>query len=202
MVGSSGWNTACMASGRRTAICRPCWHGITCARSSSRRRRNAGIYRDRVGVRSTSVGSAIRHSFIPAPFHYLQLFLRPSFLMMMDLRDLLRMFHVWSLLIMAVGVDPFGEDQPLEGHMLGETIRQVVARPAGLLHRAGAQRAIHARGRNPAGGVPGFPALLHGPAARRLGLFIPARRRRHNGQRAAGRTGASRSEGRSSLGKK
>jgi isorenieratene synthase len=81
-------------------------------------------YHDRVGVRSTSVGSAIRHSFLPAPFHYLQLFLRPSFLMVMDLRDLLRMFHVWSLLIMAVGVDPYGEDQPMEGLMLGETIRK------------------------------------------------------------------------------
>ena len=79
-------------------------------------------YRDAAGVRSTSVGSAIRHSFIPAPFHYLQLFLRPSFLMVMDLRDLLRMFHVWSLLIMAVGVDPFAEEQPMEGLMLGDTI--------------------------------------------------------------------------------
>ena len=79
-------------------------------------------YRDEVGVRSTSVGSAIRHSFIPAPFHYLQLFLRPSFLMVMDVRDLLRMFHVLSLLIMAVGVDPFAEDNPMEGLMLGDYI--------------------------------------------------------------------------------
>jgi len=42
--------------------------------------------------------------------------------MVMDVRDLLRMFHVWSLLIMAVGVDPFAEDQPMEGLMLGDYI--------------------------------------------------------------------------------
>ncbi|HZU86429.1 MAG TPA: FAD-dependent oxidoreductase, partial [Anaerolineaceae bacterium] len=62
--------------------------------------------------------------FIPAPFHYLQLFLLPAFQRTMDLRDWLRLFHVWSLLIMAVGVDPYGEDQPLEGLMLGDTIRK------------------------------------------------------------------------------
>jgi carotenoid phi-ring synthase / carotenoid chi-ring synthase len=80
------------------------------------------IYRDTAGVRSAKVGSAIRYSFFPAPLHYLQLFLRPSFLLTIDVRDWLKLFHVWSVLIMAVGVDPFGEDQPLESHMLGEYI--------------------------------------------------------------------------------
>jgi carotenoid phi-ring synthase / carotenoid chi-ring synthase len=80
------------------------------------------IYRDQTGVRSASVGTAIRHSFFPAPLHYLQLFLRPSFLLTIDVRDWLKLLHVWSVLIMSVGVDPFGEDQPLEGHMLGEYI--------------------------------------------------------------------------------
>jgi isorenieratene synthase len=80
-------------------------------------------YRERGGVRSAAVGSAIRHSFIPAPFHYLNLFLRPSFLWAIDLRDWLRLFHVWSLLIMAVGVNPFAEDQPMEGEMLGKYVR-------------------------------------------------------------------------------
>jgi isorenieratene synthase len=79
-------------------------------------------YRTDSSVHATPAGSAIRHSFIPAPFHYLQLFLTPAFQRTIDVRDWLRLFHVWSLLIMAVGVDPFGEDQPLEGHMLGETI--------------------------------------------------------------------------------
>lgn len=77
------------------------------------------IYRDLGGVRTARVGSAIRRSIFPAPLHYLQLFLRPSFLLTIDVRDWLTLFHVWSVLIMAVGVDPFGEDQPLEGHTLG-----------------------------------------------------------------------------------
>ena len=82
------------------------------------------IYRDVGGVRTARVGSAIRRSIFPAPLHYLQLFLRPSFLLTIDVRDWLTLFHVWSVLIMAVGVDPFGEDQPLEGHSLGEYMRR------------------------------------------------------------------------------
>ncbi len=81
------------------------------------------IYRDFMGVRSAAVGSAIRHSIFPAPLHYLQLFLSPRFLFTIDIRDWLRLLHVWSVLIMSVGVDPFGEDQPLEGHTLGAYIR-------------------------------------------------------------------------------
>jgi isorenieratene synthase len=80
------------------------------------------IYRDSGGVRSARVGSAIRHSLFPAPLHYLQLFLRPSFLLTIDLRDWLKLLHVWSVLVMAIGLDPFGEDQPLAGHQLGEYI--------------------------------------------------------------------------------
>jgi isorenieratene synthase len=82
------------------------------------------IYRDMAGVRAARVGSAIRRSIFPAPLHYLQLFLRPSFLLTIDIRDWLSLFHVWSLLIMAVGVDPFGEDQPLAGFSLGEYVRK------------------------------------------------------------------------------
>ena len=80
------------------------------------------IYRDLAGVRAANVGSAIRRSIFPAPLHYLQLFLRPSFLLTIDVRDWLSLFHVWALLIMAVGVDPFGEDQPLAGHSLGDYV--------------------------------------------------------------------------------
>ena len=81
------------------------------------------IYRDSSGVRSARVGTAIRHSLFPAPLHYLQLFLRPSFLLTIDVRDWLKLFHAWSILIMSLGVDPFAEDQPMEGQMLGEYIR-------------------------------------------------------------------------------
>ncbi len=80
------------------------------------------IFRNQSKLRMASVGAAIRHSFIPAPFHYLQLFLRPDFLWTIDTRDWLRLFHVWAMLIMAVGVDPFAEEQPLEGQTLGQYI--------------------------------------------------------------------------------
>jgi isorenieratene synthase len=79
-------------------------------------------HRDAAGVRSTNAGSAIRHSSLPAPFHYLQLFLQPGFLRVLEAPDLLRLLQVWSLVLMAVGVDPFAEDQPMEGLMLGDTI--------------------------------------------------------------------------------
>ena len=82
------------------------------------------IFREMGVVRSAPVGSAIRHSWFPAPLHYLQLFLNPRFLLAIDIRDWLRLLHVWSVLIMAVGIDPFGEDQPMEGMMLGEAIRK------------------------------------------------------------------------------
>lgn len=80
------------------------------------------IHRDQSGVRSAPVGTAIRHSLFPAPLHYLQLFLRPRFLLTIDVRDWLKLFHTWSVLIMSLGVDPFAEDQPLEGLTLGGTI--------------------------------------------------------------------------------
>jgi isorenieratene synthase len=80
------------------------------------------IYRDRSGVRAAPIGTAIRHSLFPAPLHYLQLFLRPSFLLTIDVRDWLKLLHAWSMLIMSLGVDPFAEEQPMDGHTLGEYI--------------------------------------------------------------------------------
>lgn len=82
------------------------------------------LYRDIGGVHRAPVGSAIRHSLFPAPLHYLQLFLRPRFLLTIDVRDWLKLLHVWSVLIMAVGVDPFAENQPMEGFTLGASIRK------------------------------------------------------------------------------
>jgi carotenoid phi-ring synthase / carotenoid chi-ring synthase len=79
-------------------------------------------YRDPVSVRSASVGNAIRHSLFPAPFHYFQMFLRADVLLIFDLRDALRMFDILSVLFMATGMDPFGEEEPLEGQMLGDSI--------------------------------------------------------------------------------
>ncbi|MGB8212234.1 MAG: FAD-dependent oxidoreductase [Anaerolineales bacterium] len=80
------------------------------------------FYRDPVGVRSAAVGNAIRHSLFPAPFHYFQMFLRADVLLIFDLRDMARMFNILSVLFMAVGMDPFGEEEPLEGQTLGDSI--------------------------------------------------------------------------------
>jgi hypothetical protein len=77
------------------------------------------IYRTGTYVGMAPVGSMIRRSFIPPPFHYLRLFLSIRFLWMLDPRDWLSLFYVWSGLIMAVGIDPFGENQPMEGMTLG-----------------------------------------------------------------------------------
>jgi len=82
------------------------------------------IFRHGRTVSKAPVGSAIRNSWIPAPLHYLQLFFRPRFLAMLDLRDWLSLPLVWSGLITAVGVDPFGEQQPLEGWQLGDLTRR------------------------------------------------------------------------------
>src|SRR5512141_1916818 len=82
------------------------------------------IYKTGKFVGMASVGSAIRRSFIPAPLHYLQLFLRGKFLWMLDIRDWASLFNVWAGLIMAVGIDPFGENQPMTGMTLGHMTRR------------------------------------------------------------------------------
>ena len=82
------------------------------------------IFRFGRTISKAPVGSAIRNSWIPAPFHYLQLFFRPRFLAMLDLRDWLSLPLVWSSLILAVGIDPFRENQPLESWQLGDLTRR------------------------------------------------------------------------------
>ncbi|MGD8627430.1 MAG: FAD-dependent oxidoreductase [Anaerolineae bacterium] len=80
------------------------------------------IYKRGELVRRAPVGSAIRDSWIPAPFHYLNLFLRPRFLGMLDFDDLLGMPAVWNSLMWGLGVDPLGEGQPLEGMWLSDLV--------------------------------------------------------------------------------
>lgn len=82
------------------------------------------IHRDGRFMHMAPVGSAIRRSFIPPPLHYLQLFLRGRFLWMLDIRDWAALFSVWAGLIMAVGIDPFAENQPMEGITLGQMTRK------------------------------------------------------------------------------
>jgi len=73
------------------------------------------IYRRHGFTGFANVGRAIRRSPFSAPLHYLNLFLHPRFLWMLDLRDWLSLFHVWAGLAFALGIDPLRENQPLEG---------------------------------------------------------------------------------------
>ncbi|MGB8983940.1 MAG: FAD-dependent oxidoreductase [Anaerolineales bacterium] len=82
------------------------------------------IYKAGTFVGTAAVGSAIRRSVVPPPLHYLQLFLRGRFLWMLDIRDWASLFSVWAGLIMAVGIDPFGENQPMEGMTLGDMTKK------------------------------------------------------------------------------
>lgn len=81
------------------------------------------FYRRQGRVGQASIGGAIRHSGFPPPFHYLNLFLRPSFLFMLDWRDWASLFNVWYGLLLAAAVDPLREDQPLAGMWLSDLIR-------------------------------------------------------------------------------
>ncbi len=82
------------------------------------------IYKNGTFMGMAPVGSAIRRSFLPPPFHYMQLLLRRRFLWMLDLRDWPALFNVWAGLMMAVGIDPFAEDQPMEGMTLGDLTKK------------------------------------------------------------------------------
>ena len=81
------------------------------------------IYRTGNFIGGAPVGSVIRNSILPAPLHYLQLFLLPQFLWTLGIHDWVSLFNVWSMLVMAIGIDPFIEDQPLEGLTFGEALK-------------------------------------------------------------------------------
>lgn len=82
------------------------------------------IYKTGKFVGIAAVGSAIRRSLLPPPLHYLQLLLRGKFLWMLDIRDWASLFSVWAGLVMAVGIDPFAENQPMEGMTLSDMTRK------------------------------------------------------------------------------
>jgi isorenieratene synthase len=82
------------------------------------------IYRAGSFVGRAPIGSTIRNSLIPAPFHYLQLLLIPQFLWMLDIRDWASLLSIWSTLVMAIGVDPFVEDQPLQDLTFGKELKR------------------------------------------------------------------------------
>ena len=82
------------------------------------------IYRSGGFLGWANVGSAIRRSVFPPPLHYLELFLHPRFLWMLDVRDWVSLVRTWAGLVMAIGIDPFAESQPMEGLTLGQMTRK------------------------------------------------------------------------------
>ena len=82
------------------------------------------IYRSGGFLGRANVGSAIRRSVFPPPLHYLELFLHPRFLWMLDVRDWVSLVRTWAGLVMAIGIDPFAESQPMEGLTLGQMTRK------------------------------------------------------------------------------
>ncbi|HWQ13734.1 MAG TPA: FAD-dependent oxidoreductase [Roseiflexaceae bacterium] len=71
-------------------------------------------------VRRAAVGSAIRRSPLPAPFHYLYLFTRPRFLNILTPADLLALPRVLAGLLVAMSVDPLAEQRTLRGASLAD----------------------------------------------------------------------------------
>ncbi len=81
------------------------------------------IYRRANGrVTYVKAGSHLRRSLFPAPLHYLALFFNPHFLAAIDVRDALTLLEVWYGLVLALGVDPLREDQPLEDQWLSDLV--------------------------------------------------------------------------------
>jgi len=81
------------------------------------------LYKRSDQVKRAPVGRAIRHSWVPAPFHYLNLFFHPRFLGMLSFDDLLGLLPVWGGLLWGLGIDPFGEGQPLADLWLSDLIQ-------------------------------------------------------------------------------
>ena len=78
-------------------------------------RKEAWVLRSASGrIQWAEGGSALRNSWIPAPFHYLALFIRPRFLQMLTLRDLASLFRVFGSLLLAMAFDPAADGDPMD----------------------------------------------------------------------------------------
>ncbi len=82
------------------------------------------IYRNDNFIGRVGIGSMIRNSLLPAPLHYLPLLFHPKFMWMLSLSDWASLFHVWGTILMSIGIDPFVEDQPLEGLTFGKSLKR------------------------------------------------------------------------------
>ena len=74
-------------------------------------------------VRVFEAGNTIRHSWIPAPFQYLQLLFDPSFWMTITPWDFLSLPGYLFSMLWAVGYDPIGEKSALAGLNMNEFFR-------------------------------------------------------------------------------
>jgi isorenieratene synthase len=81
------------------------------------------INRWRREVRVIEAGSAVRWSWIPSPFHYLQLLLNPRFWGTINLLDFVSLPGFLFSILWAVGFDPIGERVALDGLMMREFFR-------------------------------------------------------------------------------
>jgi hypothetical protein len=81
------------------------------------------INRWRREVRVIEAGSGVRWSWIPAPFHYLQLLLNPRFWNTINLLDFLSFPGFLFSLLWTVGFDPIGEGVALDGLTMREFFR-------------------------------------------------------------------------------
>lgn len=74
-------------------------------------------------VRAAAIGSAMRTSLVPAPFHYLALFVRPRFWAMLSPRDLASLLLISGSLLSAMSIDPLVEGKALDGMTLADFTR-------------------------------------------------------------------------------
>ncbi|MBN1887838.1 MAG: FAD-dependent oxidoreductase [Thermoflexales bacterium] len=86
-------------------------------------RQEAWIHADRSKVRWAAIGTAVRHSWVPAPFHYLGLFVRPRFLAMLNGQDLLSLPHALAGILVALSIDPLEKDRPRLNFSMAEYCR-------------------------------------------------------------------------------
>lgn len=88
------------------------------------RARDEGWINRRAGrTRRARAGSALRTGWLPAPLHYLQLFLRPSFWQMLTLSDLVRLPAILHSLFYITATDPYKYYGELKGRTLQELIK-------------------------------------------------------------------------------
>ncbi len=78
------------------------------------------IYAHNGRVQYAELGSAVIKSHIPAPLHYLTMFLRPRFIAMLGPRDYLFLPAVAATIFLAVGTDPIQEGLSLQGKTMAD----------------------------------------------------------------------------------